>query len=222
MKVNFDFTDNFESRHLGSSEKQIGEMLQTIGVDSVQQLIEETVPENIRLKEELKLPKAVAEYEFLSKFRKLASNNKVNKSYLGLGYYNTIVPEVIKRNVLENPGWYTAYTPYQAEIAQGRLEALVNYQTMVADLTGMELSNASLLDESTATAEAMTMLFNQRKGKKKSANKFLVSAQCLPQTIDVLKTRATPLEIELVIETLTDTHGAVSYTHLTLPTICSV
>jgi glycine dehydrogenase len=204
MKVNFDFTDNFESRHLGSSEAQVQDMLKTIGVDSVQQLIEETVPANIRLKEELKLPKAVAEYEFLAKFKKLASNNKVNKSYLGLGYYNTIVPEVIKRNVLENPGWYTAYTPYQAEIAQGRLEALVNYQTMVANLTGMELSNASLLDESTAAAEAMTMLFNQRKGKKKGASKFLVSAQCLPQTIDVLRTRALPLEIELVIETLSD------------------
>ena len=204
MKVNFDFTDNFERRHLGASEQEIKEMLTTIGVESVQQLIEETVPENIRLKEELKLPKAAAEHEFLVKFKKLASNNKVNKSYLGLGYYNTIVPEVIKRNVLENPGWYTAYTPYQAEIAQGRLEALVNYQTMVNDLTGMELSNASLLDESTAGAEAMTMLFNQRKGKKKSANKFLISAQCLPQTIDVLKTRATPLNIELVIETLSD------------------
>lgn len=204
MKANFDFTDRFEDRHLGGSEKDLKEMLEIIKATSVEQLIDETVPEQIRLPKDLNLPQATSEFAFLAKFKELASKNKVNKSYIGLGYYNTIVPEVIKRNILENPGWYTAYTPYQAEIAQGRLEALVNYQTMITELTGMELANASLLDESTAAAEAMTMLFSQRKGKKKSANKFLVSDLCYPQTIDVLKTRAIPLGIELVIQEVDD------------------
>ena len=199
MKANFDFTDKFENRHIGGSEQELQEMLKTIKADSVEQLIEQTVPKQIRLPEDLNLPKAVSEFAFQTQFKELASKNKVNTSYIGLGYYNTIVPEVIKRNILENPGWYTAYTPYQAEIAQGRLEALVNYQTLITELTGMELANASLLDESTAAAEAMTMLFAQRKGKKKSAHKFLVSDLVLPQTIDVLKTRATPIGIELVI-----------------------
>src|SRR5690606_19916417 len=140
----------------------------------------------------------LTERDFLRKFSDIAKQNKIFRSYIGLGYHDTILPPVIQRNILENPGWYTAYTPYQAEIAQGRLEALINYQTMVMDLTGMEIANASLLDEGTAAAEAMTMFHAQRKGSRKAAERFFVSEQMLPQTIDVLKTRATPLGIELV------------------------
>ena len=143
----------------------------------------------------------MTEYEYLRHIKALASKNKVFKSHIGLGYNNTITPSVIKRNILENPGWYTAYTPYQAEISQGRLEALLNYQTMVLDLTGMELANSSLLDEGTAAAEAMILAFNSRSraAKKAGANQFFVSEKCLPQTIDILKTRSTPLGIELII-----------------------
>ncbi|MGB5930884.1 MAG: aminomethyl-transferring glycine dehydrogenase, partial [Cyclobacteriaceae bacterium] len=153
-------------------------------------------------KKPLDLPDPVTENTFLSDFRKLASDNKVFKSYIGMGYYNTIVPGVIQRNVLENPGWYTAYTPYQAEIAQGRLEALINFQTAVMNLTGMELANASLLDEGTAAAEAMAMLFSLRKKDKKKAAKFFVDKNTFPQTLDLLKTRAIPIGVELVIDDL--------------------
>ncbi|ARS37242.1 aminomethyl-transferring glycine dehydrogenase [Pontibacter actiniarum] len=191
--------DVFKERHNGPDKEQMQDMLRTIGVETLDQLIEETVPAAIRLKKPLNLPAALSEKDFLNKFSQIAKQNKVYKSYIGLGYNDTIMPPVILRNIMENPGWYTAYTPYQAEIAQGRLEALINYQTMVMDLTGMEIANASLLDEGTAAAEAMAMFFSQRKGTRKNATRFFVSNQVLPQTIDILLTRATPLDIELVI-----------------------
>jgi glycine dehydrogenase len=199
MSLNINYQEKFETRHNGPDEAQIADMLKTIKVASVDELIAQTVPASIRLKKALNLPAAQSEFQFLQNFKKTASKNKVFKSFIGMGYYNTITPGVILRNILENPGWYTAYTPYQAEIAQGRLEALINYQTMVIDLTGMQIANASLLDEGTAAAEAMHLLFASRKGNKKSASKFFVDENTFPQTIDVLKTRSAPLEIELVI-----------------------
>jgi len=194
-------TDSFVLRHVGPREKGTNEMIKTIGVTSVEELIDKTIPKDIRLAHDLNLPKALSEYEYMSHIQELANKNKLFKSFIGLGYHPTILPGVIQRNILENPGWYTAYTPYQAEIAQGRLEALLNYQTMVTELTGMELANASLLDEGTAAAEAMIMLLNtrSREQKKIDALQFFVSEEVLPQTIDVLKTRATPLGIELII-----------------------
>ncbi|RXP63332.1 glycine dehydrogenase (aminomethyl-transferring) [Lutibacter sp. HS1-25] len=194
-------TDSFVLRHVGPREKGVEEMIKTIGVSSVETLIDQTIPADIRLKNNLNLPIAMSEYEYMSHIQSLAAKNKLFKNYIGLGYHPTIVPGVIQRNILENPGWYTAYTPYQAEIAQGRLEALLNYQTMVTELTGMELANASLLDEGTAAGEAMTMLLNNRTKEQKKANavQFFVSDEVLPQTIDVLKTRAIPLGIELII-----------------------
>ncbi|WP_026463388.1 aminomethyl-transferring glycine dehydrogenase [Adhaeribacter aquaticus] len=191
--------DIFKERHNGPVKNQMQEMLKAIGAESIDQLIDETVPAAIRLKKPLNIPRALSERDFLKKFKKIAQQNKIYKSYIGLGYHDTILPPVIQRNILENPGWYTAYTPYQAEIAQGRLEALINYQTMIIDLTGMEIANASLLDEATAAAEAMAMLYSQRKNSRKNAKSFFVSEQVLPQTIDVLKSRATPVGIELVI-----------------------
>ena len=199
MSQDFTKKEKFVTRHNGPGKESIKEMLNHIGVVSLDQLIEETIPAPIRLKKALQLPEAQNEFDFLRSLKKLAGKNKLFKSYTGMGYYDCIVPEVIKRNILENPGWYTAYTPYQAEIAQGRLEALINFQTMVMDLTGMKLANASLLDEATATAEAMAMMFSLRKGDKKNANLFLVSKDCFPQTIDVLQTRAKPLGIELLM-----------------------
>ena len=198
--INLNSREKFELRHLGKSEEEMKTMLASIGVDSIETLIDQTVPKTIRLKKGLNLPEAKTEYNFLKEFKQLMSKNKIYRSYIGLGYYNTITPPVILRNILENPGWYTAYTPYQAEIAQGRLEMLINYQTMVTELTGMEIANASLLDEATAAAEAMTMLYSARKATKKNANVYLVSENCFPQTIDLLKTRATPLGIELKIK----------------------
>ncbi len=176
-------------------------MLKTIGTDSLDELIYQTIPDDIRLKESLKLEDPMSEQEFLTHIHELSRLNEVYKSYIGLGYHESITPSVIKRNILENPGWYTAYTPYQAEIAQGRLEALLNFQTMVCDLTGMELANASLLDESTAAAEAMTMLFDvrSRDQKKNGATKFFVSEEILPQTLSLLQTRANPLGIVLIV-----------------------
>jgi glycine dehydrogenase len=176
-------------------------MLSTIKSDSLDQLIYETIPNNIRLKNDLDLDAAMSEYEYLAHIKELSEKNKVFKSYIGLGYNEAIVPSVIQRNILENPGWYTAYTPYQAEIAQGRLEALLNFQTMICDLTGMELANASLLDESTAAAEAMALLFDVRERalKKAGVNKFFVSEEILPQTLSVLQTRSIPIGIELVV-----------------------
>jgi len=194
-------TDSFALRHIGIREEDLPDMLKTIGVDSLDELIFQTIPQDIRLKEDLPLDKPMSEQEFLNHIHEVSRKNKVFKSYIGLGYHESITPSVIKRNILENPGWYTAYTPYQAEIAQGRLEALLNFQTMVCDLTGMELANASLLDESTAAAEAMTMLFDvrARDQKKNQVVKFFVSEEVLPQTLSLLETRAKPLGIELVI-----------------------
>lgn len=195
-------TNTFLQRHLGPSQNQTNEMLKFIGVNSLDELIEQTIPESIRLKKPLNFSaphSAWSEHEYAKHIAKIAAKNKVFKSYIGLGYYNTIVPAVIKRNILENPGWYTAYTPYQAEISQGRLEGLLNFQTMVSDLTALPIANASLLDEATAAAEAMLMFFNTRGRQAINANKFFVSEECFPQTIAVLKLRAKPLGIELVI-----------------------
>ena len=174
-------------------------MLTRIGVSSVDELIDQTVPEKIRLKKPLKVGAAMSEFQYMKHLRSVAKKNKVFRSYIGLGYHNTILPAVIQRNVLENPGWYTAYTPYQAEIAQGRLEAILNFQTMVMDLTAMPIANASLLDEATAAAEAMYMFYNNRSRNRQGANKFFVSNSCFPQNIDVVKTRAVPIGVEVVV-----------------------
>ncbi|GAA4280811.1 aminomethyl-transferring glycine dehydrogenase [Gaetbulibacter aestuarii] len=194
-------TKAFALRHIGPREEDRKLMLETIGVDSLDQLINETVPADIRLKKPLDLDEPMTEYEYLLHIHELSKKNKVYKTYIGLGYHPTITPAVIQRNVLESPGWYTAYTPYQAEIAQGRLEALLNFQTMVMELTGMEIANASLLDESTSAAEAMALLFavRDRQQKKDDIVKFFVSDRTLPQTLAVLETRAVPIGIELVI-----------------------
>lgn len=197
MTINLNPTDIFEPRHNGSGKEDTDAMLKTIGVESLDQLIEQTVPENIRLESPMKLGKPMTESEIITYLRGVAAKNKVFKSFIGMGYYGTITPPVILRNILENPGWYTAYTPYQAEIAQGRLEALLNFQTMVIDLTGMQIANASLLDEATAAAEAMWMMHSIDNGKH--GNVLFVSEECFPQTIDVLKTRANPHGIELLI-----------------------
>ena len=200
MKVNLSSTDRFETRHIGPSEAERQAMLKAIGAASLDDLISETVPAVIRSQRAMDTPAAMSEFNYLRHLRGLASQNKLHRNFIGLGYYGTVVPSPIQRNVLENPGWYTQYTPYQAEIAQGRLEALLNYQTMVCDMTGMELANASLLDEGTAAAEAMGMLFHEKnKRSKEPINRFLVSSWVLPQTIDVLITRAAPLGIEVVV-----------------------
>nr|WP_321224930.1 aminomethyl-transferring glycine dehydrogenase [uncultured Psychroserpens sp.] len=194
-------TSDFSLRHIGPRAADQKLMLDAIGVDNIEQLISETIPDDIRLHNDLDLEAAMSEFEYSSHINELSKLNKIYKTYIGLGYHPTILPAVIQRNILENPGWYTAYTPYQAEIAQGRLEALLNFQTMVIDLTGMEIANASLLDESTAAAEAMGMLFSvrSRDQKKGNVNKFFVSDLVLPQTIDLLETRANPIGIELII-----------------------
>jgi glycine dehydrogenase len=202
MKISLNPSTKFESRHNGPSASEISVMLEKIGAASLDELIDQTIPKTIQLGRPLDLPKAKTEASFLREFKKLASKNRIFKSFIGLGYYDTIVPGVILRNILENPGWYTAYTPYQAEIAQGRLEALINYQTMVMDLTGMEMANASLLDEATAAAEAMTMLYASKPKEKKNASKFFVDEKVFPQTKDLLITRAAPIGIELEIAPL--------------------
>jgi glycine dehydrogenase len=194
-------TNNFVKRHNGISEKDIAEMLEMVGVKNLDQLIDETLPDKIRLRRPLHLPEGMNEYEYLTHLKSLGAKNKRFKTYIGMGYYNTILPGVIQRNILENPGWYTSYTPYQAEISQGRLEALLNFQTMISDLTGLPIANASLLDEGTSAAEAMIMAFNSRSraAVKAGVNKFFVSDGLFPQTVDVIKTRAIPLNIQLVI-----------------------
>ena len=193
-----DTTQNFSLRHIGPRKSEINEMLEELGLKNIDELIEKTIPESIHVKSELNIGNGLDEFSLLKKIKSIASKNKVARSYIGTGYYGTITPPVIQRNILENPGWYTAYTPYQAEISQGRLEALLNYQTMVTEMTGLSISNASLLDESTAAAEAMVMMFRSTKDR----NQFLVANDCHPQTIDVLKTRSEPIGIELIIKPL--------------------
>ena len=180
-------TDKFVERHIGPNEEEIKKMLSKINADSIEKLLEETLPPSIRLDGPLDLERGITEFEFSKHIQALGRKNENFSSYIGLGYHAAITPAVIQRNILENPGWYTAYTPYQAEIAQGRLEALFNFQTVVCDLTGMELANASLLDEGTASAEAMTMLFGARTRtqKKNEACQFFVDENILPQTLSL-------------------------------------
>ena len=206
-------TDKFVSRHNGPRENEVKEMLKKIGVSSVEELINQTVPGNIRLKEPLKVGAALSEFQYQKHIRSLGKKNKIFRSYLGLGYYNTILPAVIQRNILENPGWYTAYTPYQAEISQGRLEAILNFQTMVMDLTSMPLANASLLDEATAAAEAVFMFHSNRSREKQKAgaNKIFVSESCFPQVIDVIKTRSNPVGIEVIVGNTANMNLDASY-----------
>lgn len=193
---NFSHYDRFINRHIGPTDEQIGQMLAQLNLSSLDDLIDNTIPAKIRTNKKLNISEPISEFEFLNNIKEIASHNTVYKSYIGMGYNPTITPAVILRNVMENPGWYTQYTPYQAEISQGRMEALINYQTMVIDLTGMEIANASLLDEGTAAAEAVHLFHSMR---KPSQTKILVSEKCLPQTIDIIKTRATPLNIEVVV-----------------------
>ncbi len=193
--------ENFKGRHIGPRGNNVSKMLEVIDANSIDSLIDETIPAQIRLKSELDIPDGISEFEYLNHIDKVGAKNKVFRSYIGQGYYGTITPSVIKRNMFENPGWYTAYTPYQAEISQGRLEALLNFQTVCSELTGMELANASLLDESTAAAEAMILLYHARSrvAQKAGEVQFFIDENCFTQTIEVLKTRASPLGIELVI-----------------------
>ncbi len=192
-----DCTDSFVNRHIGPTETEIEKMLAVLGVATVEELIAKTVPSGIRLQTSLNLAPALSEYAALAQLKAIASKNQVFRSFIGMGYHDCITPPVILRNILENPGWYTAYTPYQAEIAQGRLEALLNFQTLITSLTGLEIANASLLDEGTAAAEAMSMSYGLCKTK---ANAFFISSSCHPQTIEVVKTRAIPLGIDIIIE----------------------
>jgi glycine dehydrogenase len=195
-----DITQDFSRRHIGPNLAEQQEMLSQLGLKSINALIDKTIPKTIQTKFGLHIGQGLDEFSLLKKIKGIASKNIVARSYIGMGYYGTITPPVIQRNILENPGWYTAYTPYQAEISQGRLEALVNFQTMVTDMTGLDIANSSLLDEATAAAEAMIMLFHSAQKR----NRFLVAENCHPQTIDVLKTRANPIGIELSIQS-TDT-----------------
>ena len=191
---------SFQKRHIGPSDSEMREMLTYLGFSSIDELIQSTIPNDILSKDDLSVGPELSEFEFLKKIKLLAEKNRVVKTFIGMGYYGTITPPVILRNILENPGWYTAYTPYQAEISQGRLEALLNFQTMVTDMTGLEISNASLLDESTAAAEAMVLMYRH----SKSGNTFFVADDCHPQTIDVLKTRAEPMDIKISVLKIED------------------
>src|SRR5690554_3809590 len=187
---------SFVPRHIGPSSSEVEEMLSTLGHRSLDELIDKTIPADIRLDRKLDLPPPSTEAEVLAEARSIAARNRILRSCIGMGYYDCITPPVILRNVLENPGWYTAYTPYQAEIAQGRLEALLNFQTMVIDLTGLPIANASLLDEATGAAEAMGMFYSQHRSKRP---RFLVADDCHPQTIAVVQGRAEPLDIEVTV-----------------------
>src|ERR1700694_1183001 len=189
-------SDSFAQRHIGPNDDEIAQMLHDVGFKSLDALIDATVPKNIRLDRELNLPAAKSEAEALADLRDISKKNKVAKSFIGAGYHDCITPPVIQRNILENPGWYTAYTPYQAEIAQGRLEALLNFQTMIVDLTKLDIANASLLDEATAAAEAMALCHAVVPDRKT----FFVADNCHPQTIEVVRTRARPLGIEIKID----------------------
>src|SRR3954470_8951827 len=191
----FSHPDSFVRRHIGPRPSEAKEMLDCLGLKSLDDLIDRAVPASIRLRRDLDLPKALSEFEVLATLKQLASQNQVFRSFIGMGYHDCITPAVIQRNILENPGWYSQYTPYQAEISQGRFEALLNFQTMIIDLTGLEVANASLLDEATAAAEAMTLCQGLRDGR----TVFFVSDACHPQTIDVVKTRAAALGLEVVV-----------------------
>ncbi|MCA9873912.1 MAG: hypothetical protein KC441_09660, partial [Anaerolineales bacterium] len=191
-------TDHFVDRHIGPRPEAIAHMLETLGLRSLDQLIDQTIPAAIRLGADLRLETPRSESEILTELRAIAARNQLYRSFIGMGYYDCIMPPVVLRNIFENPGWYTQYTPYQAEIAQGRLEALLNFQTMITDLTGMEIANASLLDEGTAAAEAMTLCLRQR-SRKSTATTFFVSELCHPQTIAVIQTRAEPLDIDVIV-----------------------
>ena len=192
----------FIRRHIGPDDEQIGRMLNILGLESLEDLIVSTLPTSIYTDEPLQLRKSLSEAETLASLREIASLNVLKHSMIGMGYHDTITPPVILRNILENPGWYTAYTPYQAEISQGRLEAMLNFQQMICDLTGMELSNASLLDEATSAAEAMAML--KRINRKNKSMRFFVDQGTLPQTLDVLQTRASHFGFEVVVGDPTD------------------
>ena len=198
------FEDSFQNRHNSASDIDIDFMLRSIEASTIDQLIEQTIPATIRHTKPLDLPPALTEAELLEEMQEIANENQVNRSFIGAGYYDTHTPPVILRNIIENPGWYTQYTPYQAEISQGRLESLLNFQTMVIDLTGLELSNASLLDEATAAAEAMNMIYASRKGDVKTATTFFVDEDVFPQTLDVLQTRAEPLGINIAVGNIND------------------
>ena len=206
--MTFDPTDTFQPRHIGPRPSDLSDMLDVVGVASLDELMDQAIPASIRLNAALDLPAAESESQFLEGLARTATRNVGYRSFIGLGYYGTLTPSVILRNVLENPGWYTPYTPYQAEVAQGRLEALLNFQTMVQDLTAMEVANASVLDEATAAAEAMAMLHRIRARRPEPADRFVVSAGCFPQTIDVVRGRAEPLGIEVVVVGTSGAAGA--------------
>src|SRR5947207_177833 len=196
MHAREDNHDSFARRHIGPNDDEVAQMLRDLGFEDLDALIDATVPKNIRLDRQLDLPEAKSEAEALTELRAISRRNKVTRSFIGAGYSDCITPPVIQRNILENPGWYTAYTPYQAELAQGRLEALLNFQTMIVDLTKLDIANASLLDEATAAAEAMTLCHAVASGRKT----FFVAENCHPQTIEVVRTRAKPLGIEVKID----------------------
>src|SRR5688572_21743725 len=195
-----DAADWFAPRHIGPSPDERDEMLRVVGAASLDALVDEAIPAAIRLRADLNLPPAESENQYLQRLTQVARGNRTFRSYIGLGYRDTIVPSVIRRMVLENPGWYTPYTPYQAEIAQGRLESLINFQTMVTDLTGLDVANASLLDEATAAAEAMTLLYRVAADRTGERRAFLVSDRCWPQTMAVVRSRAEPLGIDVRVE----------------------
>ena len=207
--------DEFVGRHVGPDERDVASMLSTVGVASVDDLIDRTVPASIRLTTALPLPGPRSPEDVLAELRGLAARNTRRHSLIGMGYYNTVCPPVVRRNVLENPAWYTAYTPYQPEISQGRLEALLNFQTMVANLTGFELANSSLLDEATAAAEAMTMC---RRLSKSGSNRFVIHHDTHPQTINVIRTRSTPIGIEVHVGDVDDIADGCFGVLLSLPT----
>ena len=194
--------DQFVNRHIGNGPKEVEEMLSVIGVKSVGELIDQVVPPQIQLHEPLDLPEAMSENDFAAHIRELGRKNKPLRTLIGMGYYGTATPAAILRNIFENPAWYTSYTPYQAEISLGRLEALLNFQTMVSSLTGLPVSNCSLLDEATAAAEAMIMMFNlrSREAQKEGRNILFVDENIFPQTLDLLLTRSEPLGIELAVD----------------------
>src|SRR6184192_155804 len=198
--------DRFVDRHLGPDARDVEEMLATLGVRNLDELIDRTVPASIRLRRPLDLPQGRSELGLLREVAQIAAKNQVFRSYIGAGYSDTVTPPVILRNILENPGWYTQYTPYQPEISQGRLEALLNYQQMIEDLTGLPVANASLLDEATAAAEAMTMFHNIHSGGSQA---FYVAPDCHPQTIEVVRTRAKPFGIEIVTSVDKPVFGAL-------------